>query len=130
MPPSIASMMGAAAAGHTEVYVALIGSVGVVLVALIGVWASHRKVGEKIDRIDHSINHVDETPLVGDPHTLGQMVKALVVTVDAGFAATDLQAAANNESHRLMGELLHSHGARLDVIRADLDELKDKESAA
>lgn len=96
---------------NTEIIVAVIGSAGVVLVALIGVWGAHRKIGKQVTAIEYGINHVDEEPAEGEPHTLGQIVRQ-------GFAR-------NDRDHALLQGTLEAHNTTLRAHAAALDSHSD-----
>lgn len=102
-------MIAAAQASSTPIFVAVVTGTSVVLVALISMWAGHRSTAKKVEAIEFSVNHADEQPVNGVPHTLGQRITA-------GFARNDAQNASVLRVLDAHGELLHAHSALLDTL--------------
>lgn len=96
------------------VEVALIGMIGAVLVALIGVGS---RLHSKLAKVEHGINHVDEEPAAaGGPTTLGQLVKQIDSKVD-------LSAKANDFAHHGFDRLLAAQGEAIHAVSRHVDSV-------
>lgn len=115
-----------------DIVVASISTLGLLLVTIVPlVWAdmrARRRTHETLDRLHHKADTLievtnsvhDEEQVDGDGMTLGRMLRQVDEKVDAGFAR-------NDETHALLQDLLIEHGRRLNVHRAEIDELKRRD---
>lgn len=94
--------------GEAAIAASLCGVFGLMLVAVFQNRHGHQVTNAKVDKIEHSVNHIEETP---DPDgngqvTLGQVVKGIATAQGA------------------QGDAIHQVGQRVDGLRTDFTGLR------
>lgn len=105
--------MFAAAQDNGPIIVAIITATSLIIVALIGVWAAHRKIATQVTAIERGINHV-AVPYDGEGEvTLGQIVVE-------GFAQ-------NQRDHATAFRAITEQGVTLSDLGGRVNTLETKE---
>lgn len=100
---------------------------GVVVVTVVPLIISNRRKNQKLhNRTYEHVNSVEENENVGGKETLGSLVRKLQSETRDGFVRNDAMHEVIGQNLDLLGEIIRSHGGRLDAQRDDIDEILAK----
>jgi predicted PurR-regulated permease PerM len=111
----------------TDLLVAILGGVGLIVVATIPfIWTQVQLHG-KVDKLYDHINNVEAGETIeGEDATLGQVVRRIDRSVTEGFERNDDDHKALRSHIEAVQETVASNTSRIDAHRRALDELNRK----